>query len=358
MVAHFHPLKVKNIRHETADCVSVALDIPKELSEHFQYKHGQNVTLKTMVGNEEIRRTYSICSSPFENELRIAVKKATGGLFSTYINEQLKEGDVLNVLPPTGKFSIELDKENKKRYIAFAAGSGITPILSIIKTSLQTEAGSSFTLVYGNKNRSSIIFLEELQGLKNKYIERFHFINILSREKTDTSINSGRIDNEKLNELKRLIDYKSFDEYFICGPAEMITAIKDFLLQSDIDKKKIHFELFVVPGEKKKAVTQTFINKDESRQSNIVIKADGIAFDFNIPFNGINILDAVLQHGADLPFACKGGVCCSCKARLVEGEVLMDNNYALEPEEVEQGFILCCQSHPVTKKVVIDFDIK
>jgi len=358
MAVHFHPLKVKNIRRETQDCVSVAFDIPDGLSEHFQYKHGQNVTLKAMIGNEEIRRTYSICSSPFENELRIAIKKAANGLFSTYINEQLKEGDVLNVLPPTGKFTNEVNKENKKRYIAFAAGSGITPILSIIKTSLQTEPESSFTLVYGNRNRSSIIFLEELQGLKNKYIERFHFINILSREKTDTSINSGRIDNEKLNELKRLIDYKNFDEYFICGPAEMITSIKDFLLQADIDKRKIHFELFVVPGEKKKTITQTFITKDESQQSNIVIKADGIAFDFNVPFDGINILDAALQHGADLPFACKGGVCCSCKAKLVEGEVLMDNNYALEPEEIEQGFILCCQSHPVTQKVVIDFDIK
>jgi ring-1,2-phenylacetyl-CoA epoxidase subunit PaaE len=358
MAVHFHKLKIKNIRKETPDCVSIAFDIPKELAMDFQYKQGQNITLKAMFGNEEIRRSYSICSAPFENELRIAVKKAEGGLFSTYINDELKEGIIIDVLPPTGKFYTELDTLNNKKYIAFAAGSGVTPILSIVKSTLQTESGSEFTLVYGNRNRSSIIFLEELEGLKNRYINRFNLINVLSREKTDIAINSGRINNEKLNELKKLVDYKNFDEVFICGPEKMIFCVKDFLEQEGIAKTKIHFELFTVPGEKQKIKVLPAKVENESGQSNIIVKADGVSFDFDLAFNSINILDAALQQGADLPFACKGGVCCSCKARLVEGKVVMDNNYALEPEEVEQGFILCCQSHPLTKKVVIDFDVK
>lgn len=359
MSIHFHKLAIKEIKKETADCVSVLFDVPEDLQKKFQFKQGQSLTMRIFINGEEVRRTYSICATPFENEWRVAVKKAEGGLFSSYANEQLKEGDILEVMPPVGKFYVELNPQNKKKYLAIAAGSGITPVISIIKTTLQTEPKSHFTLVYGNRNRSSIIFFEELQALKNKYLQRLNFINILSRERTDAPINIGRINQEKLIELSKLIDYATIDEIFICGPEEMIFSVKAFLEQKGIDNKKIHFELFTVPGEKKAEVRRQKSEVNTGPKSKITVKLDGRSFDFDLSFNNDTpILDAALQQGADLPFACKGGVCCTCKARLVVGEVMMDVHWGLEEEEVEQGYILTCQSHPKTEKVVIDFDIK
>jgi ring-1,2-phenylacetyl-CoA epoxidase subunit PaaE len=359
MAVHFHTLKVKQVVKETADCVSIEFIIPPELKKEFLFEQGQNITIKKLINGEEVRRSYSICSAPFENTLRVAVKMVEGGKFSSFANVELKEGDEIEVLPPTGKFNCKLQITNRKHYVAFAAGSGITPILSIIKTTLQTEIQSSFTLVFGNRSRASIIFFEELEGLKNKYLQRFNFINILSREKTDAPINYGRIDEEKLIALNKLINYKNIDDYFICGPEEMIFCVKDFLEHQDIDKKKIHFELFTSPGRNHlfKGTEQLTANHTGPK-SNITIKLDGRSFDFNLGFNSENILDAALQQGADLPFACKGGVCCTCKAKLLEGRVKMDVHWGLEQEEIEQGYILTCQSHPVTEKVVVDFDIK
>jgi ring-1,2-phenylacetyl-CoA epoxidase subunit PaaE len=359
MAVHFHKLKVKEVRQETRDCVSIAFLVPAELKSDFAFAQGQNITVKKNIDGEEIRRSYSICTAPFENELRIAVKKVDDGKFSGYANTGLKAGDELDILPPTGKFNTNLQATNCKHYLAFAAGSGITPVISIIKTTLQTESQSSFTLVFGNKGHSSIIFFEELEGLKNKYLDRFNFINILSREKTDAPINSGRIDSNKLIELNKLVDYISMDEFFICGPEEMIFCVKDFLQQQGIDKKKIHFELFTTPGQKKLAVGKKQLAVGiQMPKSKITVKLDGRSFDFELGFNNDSILDAALKQGADLPFACKGGVCCTCKAKLLEGEVDMDVNWGLEQEEVEQGYILACQSHPKTKKVVVDFDVK
>jgi ring-1,2-phenylacetyl-CoA epoxidase subunit PaaE len=357
MAVHFHTLKVKAVKKETADCVSISFAVPETLQKEFAFEQGQNVTVKININGEEVRRSYSICAAPFENELKVAVKKVEGGKFSAYANEILKAGDELEVMPPTGKFNCKLQPTNCKQYAAFAAGSGITPIISIIKTTLQTEPNSSFTLVFGNRSRSSIIFFEELEGLKNKYLQRFNFINILSREKTDAPINSGRINNGKLAALSKLIHYKAIDDFFICGPEEMIFCVKEFLEQLDIDKKKIHFELFGTPGSKVNKVQATEATSS-GLKSKITVKLDGRSFDFDLGINAGNILDAALQQGADLPFACKGGVCCTCKAKLIEGEVKMDVNWGLEQEEVDQGFILTCQSHPVTEKVVVDFDIK
>ncbi len=359
MAAHFHQLTVKEIRKETPDCVSIAFEIPAGLQKEFEFEQGQNITIKMKMEGEEIRRSYSICSSPFEHELRVAVKKVEAGKFSTYANSLLKAGDLLEVLPPTGKFNTALSGTNTKQYLAFAAGSGITPVISIIKTTLQTEPLSGFTLVFGNRGLSSIIFFEELEGLKNKYLNRFNFINILSRERTDSPVNFGRINRHKLNELSKLVDYKGTDEFFICGPEEMIFCVKDFLEELQIDKKKIHFELFTTPGQKKSSVMSSEpVEKTTGPQSKITVKLDGRSFDFNLGFDGENILDAALKQGADLPFACKGGVCCTCKAKLLEGKVNMEVNWGLEQEEVDQGFILTCQSHPVTEKVVVNFDIK
>lgn len=359
MSIHFHRIPIKEVKRETADCVSVTFEIPENLKDDFKFSQGQSLTVRVNINNEEIRRTYSLCSSPLDKEWKVAIKKVEGGLFSSFANKELKKGDVLEVMEPVGKFYTELNPANKNNYLAFAAGSGITPLLSIIKTTLLTEPNSSFTLVYGNKSRSSIIFFEELEGLKNTHLQRFNFINILSRERTDASINFGRINADKLIELSKLIDYTSFDETFICGPEEMIFAVKAFLEQKGIDKKKIHFELFTTPGQRKSEVRSQKSGVDSGPKSKITVKLDGRSFDFDLSLTSdTSILDAALNQGADLPFACKGGVCCTCKARLLEGEVMMDVYWGLEEEEVEQGYILTCQSHPKTEKVVVDFDVK
>lgn len=359
MSIHFHRLKIKEVKKETADCVSVSFEIPESLYDSFAYKQGQSLTMRARINNEEVRRTYSICSSPLDKEWRVAIKIVEGGLFSSFANSQLRRGDELEVMQPVGKFYVELDPTNKKNYLAIAAGSGITPVLSIIKTTLLVESHSSFTLVYGNRSRSSIIFFEELEALKNQYIDRFNLINILSRERTDAPINSGRINTEKLKELSKLLDYPSFDESFICGPEEMIFSAKDFLESQGIEKRKIHFELFTTPGQQTNTIAKKIQQDVKGPKSKISLKLDGRFIDFDLSLNSeMTILDAALQQGADLPFACKGGVCCTCKARLLEGEVSMDVHWGLEDEEVEQGYILTCQSHPKTEKVVVDFDIK
>jgi len=360
MSIHFHPLRIKEIKKETEDCVSVLFDVPQELKSLFQFTQGQSLTMRASINGEEVRRTYSICSSPLQDQLKVAIKKVEGGLFSTFANDQLKKNDVLDVMTPIGKFYTALQPSHQKNYIAFAAGSGITPIISIIKTTLETEPNSNFTLVFGNKSRASIIFFEELEGLKNKYINRFNLIHILSREKTEADLNFGRITKEKCITLfNKLLDIKSTDEFFICGPEEMIFTVKHFLESEQVDEKKIHFELFTTPGQKKKYEERNTKYEVSGSQSNISIKLDGRSIEFKIPFNSDNsILDAAMQQGADVPYACKGGVCCTCKARLIEGEVSMDVHWGLEQEEIEQGYILTCQSHPKTEKVVVDFDIK
>jgi len=358
MSLHFIKLKVKEVRQETADCVSIAFDIPEQLKETFRYKQGQYVTVRAYINGKETRRSYSLCSSPLENEWRVAVKKVEQGLFSTYANNRLKAGDEIELMPPLGKFYTGLHPSQQKNYVAIAAGSGITPILSIIKTVVRTEPHSNFMLVYGNKNRNSIIFKEALEALKNKYMERFRLVHVLSRERTDADINFGRIDENKLIELSKLIELNNTDEFFICGPEAMICSVKDFLEDRNIDRKKIHSELFTSTNQKPSTVNYQPSTEHHSPKSRITVKSDGRSFDFNLAFDSNTILDAALQQGADLPYACKGGVCCTCRAKLIEGEVRMDANYALAPEELEQGFILSCQSHPKTERVVIDYDVK
>lgn len=359
MSIHFEQLSIKDIRKETSDCVSIAFEIPLHLKEQFQFTQGQYITLRTTIDGEEVRRSYSICSSPLDNELRVAVKKVPNGVFSTYANEHLQKGDFIDVMPPMGKFFVPLNPGNKKHYVGFAAGSGITPLLSIIKTTLLTEPGSQFTLIYGNQNRHSIIFRETLEALKNKYMDRFRLIHILSREQTDTDLNTGRIDAVKCNTLfEKIIDINNTDDFFLCGPEEMIFSVKKELENKQVDKQKIHFELFTSPGQELKNKTVQQNNTSDQPKSKITVKLDGISFDFDLEKNGPAILDAALRKGADLPYACKGGVCCTCRAKLIEGEVDMEVNYGLEPEEIEQGFILTCQSHPRSEKIVVDFDAK
>ena len=357
---HFHPLRVRKVQKETDDCVSITFEVPGELKPLYQFRQGQSLTVRRFIGGEEVRRTYSICSAPQDGVLRVAVKKVEGGAFSTWANEELTPGEELEVMPPVGKFYTDLDPAQKKHYVAFAAGSGITPVLSIIKTTLQTEPHSTFTLVYGNRTKNSIIFKEELEALKDKFLSRFRIYHILSRERTDAEINYGRIDRDKVEALSsKLIDIRNTDEFFLCGPEEMIFTVRDFLGEKGVDKEHIHFELFTIPGQKKSTVDRPQTTaEDTGPKARVSVKLDGILFDFDLGQEGESILDAALKQGADLPYACKGGVCCTCKAKLLEGQVEMEVNWGLEQDEIERGYILTCQSHPKTEKVVVDFDAK
>lgn len=331
---HFHPLRVKKIEKETDDCVSIEFDVPPDLKSIFEFRQGQNLTVKKILNGQELRRNYSICTSPFENKLKVAVKKVEGGAFSTWANDHLQPGDVLDVLPPTGKFYTDLNPAQQKAYVAFAAGSGITPVLSLIKTTLHTEPQSSFTLVYGNRTKGAIIFKEELEAIKDRFIDRFRVYHILSREKTDAELNYGRIDLPKLALLfGKVIDLRRCDEFFLCGPEAMIFCVRGYLESRGVAADKIHFELFTVPGQKGPAAgDRQPVVEDDVPKAKISIKVDGILFDFALAHESESILDAALKQGADLPYACKGGVCTTCKAKLTEGRVEMEVNWGLEPD--------------------------
>jgi len=354
-------LKILDIRNETPDCISVSFHIPEEWKEEFQYKAGQNLTLRSSIKGEEIRRSYSICSSPHEDELRVAIKKVEDGLFSSHAHETFKKSVVLDVLAPTGNFYLPLQASNKKHYVAFAAGSGITPVISILKAILKEEPLSRFTLIYGNRNRSSVIFREEILAFKNDHPEQFQLIPVFSREKMDAPVFEGRIDAAKCEIIfKQIVPLAADQEYLLCGPAPMIFAVRSWLMGKKVEEKKIHFELFSDPGESGPSGKKISGDKKESseKKSLVTIRLDGVSADFQIPVEGPSILEAAIGAGADLPYACRAGVCASCRAKLVNGKVTMDQNYALAEEELEQGFILACQSHPASEKLMIDFDIR
>jgi len=357
MSTHFEKVRIKEVHRETDDCVSVLFDVPENLKDKFSYLPGQHISLRATINNEDVRRSYSLCSSPLHNEWRIAVKKVDGGIFSMFANHVLKAGDEIELTPPAGHFVL-LHTEAEKHYVCFAAGSGITPVISIIKTGLINQPKSNFTLIYGNRTRQSIIFKEEISALKNMYMSRFQFIHILSREHAESPLNEGRINIEKCGQLFKYAVSLTADEFFICGPEEMIFSVKDWLLSKNIQPSKIHFELFNTGNaiQSKKLVQK--IDNINAAVSHVTVKSDGTSFSFDLPYYGASILDASLQAGADLPYSCKGGVCTTCKAKILEGKVDMDVNYGLEPGEVAEGFILTCQSHPRSEKLVVDFDVK
>lgn len=357
----FYPLKVKDVRAETADCVSVSLEVPNDLAETFRFAPGQYLTFRRHFNDAEVRRSYSICTSPKDGELRVAIKKVEEGKFSTYAHSELRAGDVLDVMPPMGRFTPKRTDKTHKEYLAFAAGSGITPIMSIMKTVLEEEPNSSFTLVYGNRGRQSIIFREAIEALKNTYMERLRVYHVLSREYMEIPLFFGRINAEKAAEFcKTLIDVNTMDEAFICGPEEMILSVRKQLVELGMKSEYVHIELFSSPDQPKPAQEQWAAthHAEKGPVSKVSITLDGTTFEMEVPFNGETILDAALKNGADLPYACKGGVCCTCRAQVTEGEVEMEVNYALEHDEVEKGFVLTCQSHPRTERVVIDFDAR
>ena len=351
----FHTLTIADIRKETEDTVSISFQISEDLKKEFAFSSGQYLTLRAIVDGEDIRRSYSLSSSPYENEWRVAIKKIDGGKFSTYANEKLEVGQTLEVMNPTGNFHLNSSPTHKKSYVLIAAGSGITPIISIAKSVLNDEPDSDVTLFYGNKGFASIIFREEIEGLKNKFMNRLRVVHILSRESLGNSIQKGRIDSDKLQKLhKAFLENTTIDEVFVCGPEEMIHSVKENFAPYVSDVKNIHFELFTTSGSKKDKVESS--EKSPSIASNVKVIIDGDTLELAMESNGETILDAAFKAGGDLPFACKGGVCCTCKAKILEGTATMDINYALEPDEVEAGYILTCQAHPTSKTLIVSFD--
>ncbi len=353
----FHRLKIRDIRRETPECVSVSFEVPPSLIPEYEFLSGQHLTLKTKIDETEIRRSYSICASPNQGELRVAVKQVLGGAFSTLANEKLAVGDELDVMTPMGNFTLETASQNKKHYVAFAAGSGITPVISMMKTVMHDEPASHFTLFYGNRTTESIIFRDEIEDLKNEYLTRLSVHHILSQEDLGADLFFGRIDGEKSRKFcSRLIDVLDVDAFFLCGPEPMIFEVKSTLLELGVDEKIVHFELFTAPGAGAVVAQKTWIPKPGLLASKITVTLDGNTFTYNHNQPSETILDAASKTVADLPFACKGGVCCTCKAKLLEGEVEMEVCYGLEKEEVEAGYVLTCQAHPKTSVVVLSFD--
>ena len=351
-----HRIKVKKVIKETADCVSVSFDIPEDLRTEFRYKSGQYLALETEINGEKVRRSYSLCSAPYENEWKVAIKKVEGGKFSTYANESLSDDEEISIMPPSGGFLLTPNEQAENHYVAYGAGSGITPILSMIKTVMHDEPKSRFTLFYGNRNFDTIIFREEIEALKNVYLDRLSVHHILSKEKLGSPLFFGRIDAEKCEKFGKVF-YKPTNVagFYLCGPAQMIFGVKDKLIEQNVDSSRIHFELFNTSGipVEAKREEETF---DSEAESKVTIILDGESFDMPLDYGGNSILDAALAAGADLPYACKGGVCSTCKAQVTKGEARMDVNYALEPDEVENGFILTCQAHPRTAEITVNFD--
>lgn len=357
MANQFYPLKIKDLVKTTSDCSVLSFEVPEELKSEFRFRHGQHLTLRKILNGEDVRRSYSICSSPSENEWRVAVKKIEAGAFSGYINDTLQVGDTIEVAHPAGTFFVEPQPEAEKHYTAFAAGSGITPLLSIIKTHLELEPKCRFSLFYTNQNAASIILKEEIEAIKNLYLERFEVYFFLTQEDRDVSLFNGRMNVDKLETIsKYLLDIESVDHFFLCGPEEMIFMIRDYLKGTGVDEKKIHFELFYTAGSQKREKKIRTNDSLSSQMAEIEIIEGGKNFKFRMSMAGENILEAALGKNADLPFACKGGVCCTCKAKLIEGEVDMEVNYALEKEQLDAGYILTCQAVPLSQKVVVDFD--
>lgn len=357
-VVTFYKIRVKETYKETSDCVVLTFEIPEELKEIFSFRHGQHLTIKAEIDGEDVRRSYSLCSSPFEEDLRVAVKHIPGGKLSTFLNNELKSGDYLKVMPPSGTFGVETNSNQSVNYLFFAAGSGITPILSMIKTHLNAEAGSTCKLFYINKTAKSIIFKEELEQLRNKFFGRLEIYYFLTKEKRDIELFNGRLDNQKMEILTQtFIDIPDTGEVFLCGPEEMVNYVRHYLVDAGLPKELIHFELFV-SGLSKEDIERTKRLAGQNVEGvEVTIVDGGKEFHFTMTKDYDNILDAALGAGADLPYACKGGVCCTCKCKVLEGSVEMKVNYALEEAEVAQNFVLSCQSVPTSKSVKVDYDV-
>ena len=353
-MAKFNPLKVKDIKRETADAVSIAFDVPPTLQIPYQYKQGQYITLKLTINGEELRRSYSICTNPYtEKELRVAIKEVKDGRASTFINQKLKVGDVIEVMTPMGSFHSVLSGSNKKNYVLFAGGSGITPMMSILKSILHIEKQSNVTLIYANRDEDSTIFKSELEKIASENKDHFKLVNVYDNPKAQVAdLHKGLITADKAKALIENYGGVNADEYFICGPGPMMENVKTTLEGLKIAKEKIHIEYFTAVAD---AVAKAE-GKGQNVKSKITIIQYGIETNFDLNTDGSSILDAAIDAGVDAPFSCKGAVCCTCRAKIKEGEVKMDANFALTDAEVAEGFVLTCQAHPLTEKVIVDYD--
>ena len=357
-MARFHPLKVTDVQRETRDAVVVTLAPRDEDKALFDFTQGQYLTFRRDFDGEELRRSYSICAGRGEGVLKVGIKRVDGGCFSTWANENLKAGDTLEAMPPMGAFFTALEPEIAKHYLGFAGGSGITPVLSIIKTVLSREPRSRFTLVYANRQISSIMFREELEDLKNVYLGRLSVLHVLESEAQDIDLFTGRIDGEKCAALFRnWIDPKSVTTAFICGPEPMMLAIAAALREHGLRDDQIKFELFASsqPGRARRKVEQVN-GADQGASCEATVTLDGATRTFKFPKQGQSLLDAALENAMDAPYACKAGVCSTCRAKVLEGEVEMETNHALEDYEVRQGYVLTCQCYPLTDRIVVSYD--
>ena len=354
-VPRFHRLAVHDLRRESADAVSLTFAIPQALAGDYDFAPGQYLTLRTMMDGEEVRRSYSICSGPDDGELRIAVKKVDGGAFSSWAADELRKGDELDVMTPTGRFGVAPAPDESRVYVGFAAGSGITPILSILKGVLAREPDSRFFLFYGNRSTGGMLFREALEDLKDRYIQRLSLFHVISGEEQDIPILEGRLDAEKVRVLLRsLVPAESVDHVFICGPTGMSDEIEATCRELGIAEDKIHVERFVSGlGGKPRPKAVVPVSAPPKAVAALII--DGKRREVPVA-EGEAILDAALRAGMDLPFACKGGMCSTCRAKLVEGTAEMELNYSLEPWELKAGFILTCQARPTSERVVVDYD--
>jgi ring-1,2-phenylacetyl-CoA epoxidase subunit PaaE len=353
--ATIHPLRVSAVDPITADSVAIEFEVPPELAEDYRFVQGQHVSLRCPTIGDDARRSYSICTSAGSRRLRVAVKRLADGLFSAYAHERLRPGEVLEVVTPIGHFNTPLESTLARRYAMIAAGSGIAPVLSVIGTVLEEEPRSEVTLIYGNRTVADIMFLEELEDLKNRFPERFAMYHVLSREEQEVSLFNGRIDRAHLETfLQRLLPPDRVDEWFLCGPRPMIDAARELLSERGVAPEHVHFELFHTGAAPPPAASPATSVAGE--QSEVTIVLDGRTSSFRVGRDGDRILDAALRVRSDAPYACKGGVCGTCRAKLVEGSVRMEQCFALEQSEVDDGFVLTCQSHPTSPRVVLDFD--
>ncbi|MEM1002806.1 MAG: 2Fe-2S iron-sulfur cluster-binding protein [Bacteroidota bacterium] len=357
-MAEFHRIQIENIYKETEDTSVITFDIPDELKQDFDFRQGQHLTLRQIINGEDLRRSYSLCSSPFEGKWQVAVKQIPEGKFSSYVNEELNSGDYLEVMPPSGTFGVDTSQDKGKNYLFFAAGSGITPVLSMIKAHLLREPNSTCKLFYVNKTAKSIIFKEELEQLRNTYFGRLEIYYFLTKEKRDIDLFNGRFDDEKMAVLTRtFIDIPDTSEVFLCGPEQMVNYVSNYLIEAGLAKELIHFELFVTGLSEEDIKRQERLAQQKVEGTEVTIIDGGKEFNFTMAKEFDNILDAALNAGADLPYACKGGVCSTCKCKVIEGDVEMKINYALEDDELAQDLVLSCQSVPVSENVIVDFDV-
>lgn len=357
MSLNFHPLRVREVRPDTDEAVIVSFDVPAEHRETYRFTQGQYLTLRAEVGGEDLRRSYSICAGVDDGELRVGVRKVGGGRFSNWVNSQLKAGDTIQVFPPQGRFFVPVDAKAQRHYVGIAGGSGITPILSIMKTVLAKEPGSRFTLIYGNRRQASTMFKEEIEDLKNQYLTRLSLHHVFSDEVVDSPLMGGIMNREKIAEfLGALVDPASIDHAFICGPYQMNDEAEAALLAAGVKPEAIHVERFGTPEMQQGKPAPHELRAEDAEAATVVLIRDGLAREFAFTKNDPSLLDAAARAGLEVPYSCKSGVCSTCRCKLVEGQVRMDKNFALEKHEVEAGFILSCQAHALTPRVVISFD--